>query len=106
MKNVKINNLINVGDNDQFLCKKKWVGTARVGNYNGADVAGVRFQKNSLVVVESLDISDLDSDEGKAIGLEIIGDTNDRTDYKTDGKEYRLRGLKIRYTSVNLKLTD
>ena len=96
MKNVTIRNLVNLGDNDQSLCKQRWVGAAREGRYGGADVSGVRLQKNTLVTVDKLNIRDLDSDEGKTTGIAIIGDTNDRTDWQEEGKEYLFKAVKIR----------
>lgn len=94
VQNVSISDLVNTADEQLWVCKNPWqlqpsgedirAVTAAIDSSQGAMVRGVEIVRSEAMSFDQVSIADLRSEEGPVIGIDIIGDGNDRTDHEDD----------------------
>lgn len=87
--NVKILNISNTGDRNNFFCDHEWrlldanqVGPSTVDEYKGADVKGAQVTKAFETTLRNVLIDGLISEEGAVTGVDLVGDENGRSMYR------------------------
>lgn len=86
--NLTIAGLANKGDQERFFCKNEWtlygdggsVGPSSIA-YQGTDVHGAVITKSFNVSLTNVTMDYLHSEEGRVIGLDLIGDENGQSQY-------------------------
>lgn len=94
IESVSIADLLNAADEQIWVCGAHWQlqpsgedvrPTSAAPNSSGnAMVRGVEVVRSEEMVLSSVTIEGLKSDEGAVVGIEIKGDGNDRTDHMDD----------------------
>lgn len=109
LKNMKIHNIVNKADAKHWVCEQKWKlpstgETIKANHHGGAemqgpDIKGVQILFSDKIKFSQVDISNLKSEEGNVFGIQVMDDTNDRTDYENGP------GLTFEYSTIS-KLTS
>lgn len=86
--NVTIEGLANKGDQEKFFCKNEWALFGAGGSlgpsaivYQGTDVHGIVITKSFNVSFTNTSVDHLHSEEGRVIGVDLIGDENGQSQY-------------------------
>jgi hypothetical protein len=85
IKNVKIYNLKNVGDADNFICSNTWsekdgdLFGPNINKYAGANVRAFVTSKSFNVKLHNVEIDNIYSEKGSAYGVDLLGDRNGRS---------------------------
>eukprot|EP00755_Sulcionema_specki_P025104 Sspe_Gene.15544::Locus_5410_Transcript_1_1_Confidence_1.000_Length_3642::g.15544::m.15544 len=94
VRHVTIADIVNTADLNHWVCREgKWELPANgeeiqpvrsVLKEDGATVRGIELVRSEDVVLRDVDIKDLNSHEGRVTGIEVEGDTNDRSEHNDD----------------------
>ena len=94
VQNVDISDLVNTADEQLWVCKNPWqlqpsgedirAVTAAIDSTAGAMIRGVEIVRSEDMSFDKVSIAGLRSEEGPVVGIDIIGDGNDRTDHEDD----------------------
>lgn len=87
--NMTVVGLTNKGDQTNYFCENEWrlhgtgqlVGPSGI-EYQGTDVQGAVITKSFNVSLMNISLDYLYSEEGRAIGVDLIGDENGRSQYR------------------------
>jgi hypothetical protein len=110
IKDLKIRNLKNTGDADNFLCSNVWsdyngeIIGPNINKYAGADVHGLVVTKSFNVKMEDVCIDEIYSEEGHAFGVDLIGDRNGRSVGKPKPYKVELPNVAVRNVVVGMNI--
>jgi len=103
LNDVTVENIENVGDAGHWLCDRKFQlfdnrevvqpMNLASGRQKGPDVRGITFGKSEGIFVNDVTVDNLRSLEGAAIGVDVVVDASDRSDY--EGGEFEFEKVDV-----------